>query len=197
MDSKYNQVVVMGNGYDAVEGSQGMDRITGATTTIDYEHHEIHGGSHFTLCGFDTIDEDETIDFVIQTPDTTKWAHMTFQASGTTQLEFNVYRTPTVTGGTGTAQTPLNNNENSSTASTLTILRDPTITNAGTELPLGSSSGLQAATPSRANSEGLIGRNRELILRQNTTYLFRFTSRGDGNIVSFCGSWYEHTNKNT
>lgn len=35
----------------------------------------------------------------------------------------------------------------------------------------------------------------EVILKQNTTYLFRFTSTANSNAITFCGEWYEHVSK--
>lgn len=42
-------------------------------------------------------------------------------------------------------------------------------------------------------SGGGHGRNRELVLKQNTTYLRTFTSGADDNIIQFSAAWYEHT----
>lgn len=39
------------------------------------------------------------------------------------------------------------------------------------------------------------GRDDELVLKQNETYLRTFTSFADDNIVQFKASWYEHTDK--
>lgn len=169
-----------------------VDNLTNAIETIDYEHHEIHGGSHFYLCGFETIADTVEIDFAVTTPNTTKWSHMTFDIEGTTQTEFYIYEASAVTGGT--AATPLNNNRNSTTTSVLTIVKNPTVNTEG-NLIFSQSKGKAGATPSKASSGGVVTRNREIILKQNTTYIFRITSADDDNIISYCGEWYEHTNK--
>jgi len=59
---------------------------------------------------------------------------------------------------------------------------------------LGGQSGGDAANPNQGIPGGA-SRNNELLLRQNTNYLFRFTSGVNGNIVSFNGEWYEHEDK--
>ena len=42
---------------------------------------------------------------------------------------------------------------------------------------------------------GLVAREDELILKQNTVYCRTFTSGAASNILNFKASWYEHTNK--
>ena len=91
--------------------------------------------------------------------------------------------------------TPFNNDRNSSHASSLIIRKNATVSNTG-DLIFSQSKGAEGTTPSKANSEGITEREREIILQSNTKYLFRITSRDNGNIISYCGEWYEHTNKN-
>ena len=170
-----------------------VDGSTNALAGISYEHHEIHSGSHFYICGFETLDEDAEADFVVETPNTAKWLHMSFAVTGTSQTELAIYEGATVAAD-GTLTTPLNNNRNSDKVSVATVRKNPTVSNAGT-LIYQSSSGLAATNPTRADIDGLIQREREIILRQNTKYLFRITSRQDNNIVNYCGEWYEHTDK--
>jgi len=180
-------------GIDYLAGNSGIDRATETLQIITYEHHEIHAGSHFYICSFETLDDGDSADFAVTTPNTAKWAHMTFQVEGTSQTEFYIYEGSAVTGGTAT--TPLNNDRNSANTSDLTIAKNPTVNTLGTMI-YSQSKGLVGATPSKADSEGVVTREREIILKQNTTYIFRITSRQDDNIVSYCGEWYEHTNKN-
>ena len=167
------------------------DTMTGALETISYEHHEIHSGSHFYVCNFEILDDRVSTDFAVTTPDTAKWSHMTFEIEGTSQTEFHIYEASAVTGGT--AAIPLNNNRNSATTSVLTLVKDPTVNTLG-NLIFAQSKGLAGTTPSKAGTVGVIVRESEIILKQNTTYIFRITSRQDDNIVSYCGEWYEHTN---
>ena len=175
------------------QGDSAIDRATETLQTIDYEHHEIHAGSHFYICGFETLADNASLDFALTTPDTTKWAHMTYDVSGTSQTEFYIYEASSVTGGTAT--TPLNNDRNSVKTSDLTIVKNPSVTTLGTMI-YSTSRGFAGATPSKADAEGIVTRSREIILKQNTTYIFRVTSRDGDNIINYCGEWYEHTNKN-
>ena len=88
--------------------------------------------------------------------------------------------------GGGTAVTPLNNNRNSLNTSVATIIKDPTSVTTGTKI-----SGYLAG--SNRNS-GVNSREKEIILKQNTVYLFKFTSTSNSNTITFCGEWYEHLN---
>ena len=170
-----------------------FDASTLAVNTIEYEHHEIHAGSHFILTGFATLANDASLDFRFTTPNTTKWAHLLFKVSGPSQTELLIYEGGNVT--VGTPVTPINSNRNSTKTSVMTLASGPTVTTTGT-LIYSQSAGLAGTTPARAPSEGFVTRGSELILKQNTTYLFRITSRQADNIVSYDGEWYEHTDKN-
>lgn len=180
-------------GLDYVDGKSGIDASTEAIETIAYEHHEIHSGSHFYICDFDDLDTSDTVDFAITTPDTTKWTHIIFEIAGTSKTEFYVYEDATVTGGTSTV--PLNNNRNSANASGTVLVKNPTVNVLGAEI-FSQSRGRAGTTPNAATSEGIVNRSNELVLKQNTTYIFRIVSGDDDNTVSYCGEWYEHTNKN-
>lgn len=76
----------------------------------------------------------------------------------------------------------------------LSIVReDQTITDLG--IRMGGQSGGDANNPNRGIPGGA-SRDEEFVLRQDTTYVFRFTSGVNGNILSYKGEWYEHTDKN-
>ena len=63
-----------------------LDAATRATQVIDYAHHEIHAGSHYTLSyavadiGAATTPTD-IMSLSFTTPDTTKWLHMVVSAT--------------------------------------------------------------------------------------------------------------------
>jgi len=170
-----------------------LDNLANAIETITYEHHEIHGGSHYFVSGFTTLDDGDSIVFSIAAPSGDKWTHLIFEASGTSQTEFYAYEDATTTGGA--TLTPFNNNRNSSNTSINTLRLNPTTTTDGGGLILSSSKGKAATTPQRADSEGFVVREREIILKENTEYRFTIISRDDGNIVTYVSEWYEHTNK--
>lgn len=85
-----------------------LDDATGAMNSITYEHHEIHSGSHYFICGYTTLANDATLDFQLTTADTTKWIHMTFQLEGTQQITIQIYEDANVDAD-GTPVTAYNN----------------------------------------------------------------------------------------
>jgi hypothetical protein len=186
---------VTSNGELVVTGSIILSNSTDETTqcvkTIDFEHHEIHEGDHFSVTGFESVNSGASVNFVTQTPNTTKWTHMTFDVQGTSQTEIRVYEGATWSGGTSSS--PINNNRNSATTSTLTVSYKPTVTASGT-LIYSQSRGLKGATPAVADNVGNIVRTHELILKSGTSYLWAIKSADDSNVISYQGHWYEHTN---
>jgi len=165
-----------------------VDTTTNAVKTLDYPHAEVHEGSHFNYCSYQLNNASAaTIEFVVTTPDTTKWGHLTFEFGADQGATVDIYEgTSGVTGGT--TITPRNNNRNSATASVMTIVQDPAaITSDGT-LAAGFLAG-------GTRTSGFAVREKENILKQNETYLFRITSLANSNDISFCFEWYEHTNR--
>ena len=174
-------------GIDYVAGKSGIDRSTETLQTIEYEHHEIHAGSHYFICDYDAaIQINETIEFVVTTPNTASWAHMTLDFASTLGAKLDIYEGSSAVVG-GTSVTAINNNRNSTNTSVLTILKDPSSITDGTRI---------AGYLSGANRvSGATNRDREIVLKQNTIYLFRFTSLANSNAISFCGEWYENEDK--
>ena len=167
-----------------------LDTSTSAMTTIEYEHHEIHGGSHYFVAGFEVINDGGTAIFAMTTPDTKKWVHLRFDVSTTSRLEFSIGEDATINGGT--AVTPNNNDRNSSNTSGVVLVKNPGISHGGTVI-FSSTSGLEGVSKTPAIGSG-ISANQEIILKQNSIYVFTLTSRDDTNNVSYVSEWYEHTN---
>jgi hypothetical protein len=166
-----------------------VDDSTETLQTIEYEHHEIHSGSHFNYCDYQTgVGLNGTIEFVMTVPDTTEWPHLAFLVFSSTGALIDLYEGTTGVSG-GTSITPRNNNRNSSHTSTVTLVKDPaSITSDGTR-----ASGYVAGA---GRTAGFAERNRELVLKRNTAYLVRITSTAASNTISWCAEWYEHIDKN-
>lgn len=160
------------------------DETSRLLATLDAEHSAIHKGWHFFICDYDdAIQINEKIEFVLTTPNTAKWTHMNLDFASTLGAKLEIYEGSTNVVG-GTTVTPVNNNRNSNNTSVLTIVKDPVSITAGTRI---------AGYLAGANrTSGVQERDRELVLKQNTTYLFRFTSLANSNAISFCWEWYEY-----
>jgi hypothetical protein len=168
-------------------GTFEIDDSTHTLQIIEYEHHKTHAGLHYFICDYDdSIAVSDTIEFVITTPNTTAWSHMTLDFTSTLGAKLDIYEGSSNIVG-GTSVTPINNNRNSANTSSLAVLKDPTSITDGTRI---------AGYLAGANrTSGFVNRDKEIMLKQNTIYLFRFTSLANSNAISFCGEWYEHTNR--
>jgi hypothetical protein len=170
-----------------------VDAATHATNVVDYSHHEIHGGSAYVVIYSALKADTETAEVRFATPNTTKWAHMVITVTGALAGTAEMWEGTTKTHASGNAITPFNRNRNSSNTSGLTVCHTPSGSeSAGATLTQyfgASTAGGRADTGGGASSRA------EFILKQNTAYLLRATSRADGNAVSIILDWYEHTNK--
>lgn len=170
-----------------------IDLTTGAMETIDYPHHEIHGGSHYFAVYSGLADNTDSIEVRVQTPDTTKWAHMVINIDCALAATAQLWKPTTKTDVVGNRLTPLNRNFNSSNTSGLTICHTPGGSQAGTANLI---EYIGAATSGgRADTGGDTGSRSEFILKQNEAILISLTSRVDNNALTITLDWYEHTNK--
>ena len=179
------------NGYKYY-ADQTADKVTHAAIGICHPHHEIHEGNHYYLQGFLELNTAGTYYVKMVTPDTACWSHFVFDI--TSSGICTTYLDEEATGGMagGSNVTPLNNNRNSSNASTLVFTSGVAV---ATSYTTRIESDKWGAAGFKQNVGGGGGREDEIMLRQNTTYLRTFLSGANSNIIQFRASWYEHTNK--
>jgi hypothetical protein len=168
-----------------------IDSTTNAIFTIDYPHHEIHEGDHYFVKAIDTLGSGDSLIFCMTVPDTIRQAHLTFDFGSQLSALFLVYEGATCT--PGNTVTAYNNNRNSSNASMLTIETGVGITSPGTLIEV---HGLGSGTNPGQARTGESGRDSELILKRNSTYLFIFISGAAANRIDYDANWYEHTPSN-
>lgn len=164
-----------------------IDEATGAITSIDYAHHEIHEGcSYIVQENDDDLDNGQTLDLTVITPNTTSWMHSVWSAEGTKAIHIFVYEGVT-TNISGVARTPVNRDRNSSNMPSGIFREGDTFVALGTLL-------WQWHTGDKKISG--IGEERdEFLLRQNTQYLFRIESEVNDNAVTGQLSFYEHAHR--
>ncbi len=179
---------------DIVPGTAITDNNTAALMTIDYPHHEVHEGSHFYAYHNATLAITEDLTISVTTPDSTKHSHLIFKLSSSDAAIFDVLEDVT-SFANGTAFVPKNNNRNSATVSVNTVLSgsdegadDPITPTGGTEIY---SEGIKSGNKIGGTSRG----DSEIILKQNSKYLFRIISGANTNVCSIVLEWYEHTSK--
>ena len=177
-------------GYNLKVSVDQVESTTNSLKTIDYSHAELHAGDRYVTMDANEIDSGNTVEFLLTTPDTTKWIHMLTLFDGTAITQIDVYEGADRTGTT--ALTCLNRNRNSVNTARLTIHKGVSGgTTDGTLLPLTYKSG---SATNQARSASAHRSENELILKQNTKYLFKITSATDANLTNMIFDWYEHTN---
>ena len=184
----------------------GIDLITRALQVIDYAHHEIHAGSHYTAIygvadiGAATTPND-TITLTFTTPDSTKWAHMMveFEAVGGALCRI---REGGSGGGSATGTITCKNNDrnSSNTSGLLDIEGTPTAGQMSYDAGLDTGGTLlvdeyiSGASTNQNKAGGGGGGRNEWILKQNTRYQISIYSTATV-AASIVLHWYEHTNK--
>jgi len=181
-----------------------QDGTTNAIQVIDYAHHEIHGGSHYTaMHGVADIGAattpDDAITLTFTTSNTAKWCHMvaSFEAVGGALVTIR----ENGTGGaspTG-AVTCFNNNRNSANTSLVTDIGatagqmsyDATLDTGGTLILSEYISGA-STNQNKAGGSAEGGARYEWILKQGNRYQFAIYSTANV-AASIILHWYEHT----
>ena len=175
-------------------GLAGLDQSTRTLQTIEYEHHEVHSGSHFNYSVYDvSMASGAQLEFIITTPNTTKWAHAIFTGVSSFKSIFSLFEDTTHT--PGAQLIGYNNNRNSANSYTVSLTANGGGGADGTaieQLSVGYSTGGGAAV----QLGGGTGRSdNEWVLKQNAKYLVQAESLKDGNNITIAMAWYEHTNK--
>ena len=129
-------------------------------------------------------------EYVISTPNTTAWAHMIFKATGSAITQVDIYETCTRTGTTDVATFNSNRNDTDS-ATVIVYVGASTDGSDGTLIYTMKSGGSSAQSRQSMESR----QDEEIILKQNTKYLIRFTSGTNNNLCNLKLEWYEHSNK--
>ena len=174
-------------GYPDSNGSWNVMRVDkdGVIEARDSYANEIFRGYHFYIGSYAVLNSGGSVIFAVTTPNTNEWVHMRFVVDATTTTKVEVYEDSSVTGGT--PQTPINSNRNSSKQASLSVVLNPTVNSLGSLIDsnkFGSSS-----KPSVFGGD--VAREDEIVLKQNTTYIYKFTSEADNNTISYRGYWYE------
>lgn len=168
-----------------------IDASTHSLQVVDYAHHERHGGSAFFYTDAVELGSAAVQNYLITTPDTTKWAHFTFLGSGSAITQVELYEGADRTGTT--LQTVLNANRNSATTADTAVHKGYSGgTTDGTLVWIRKSG--SATAQARTGNEGK--HEQEIILKQNTKYILRVTSGTAANLTNVLLDWYEHADKN-
>lgn len=169
-----------------INRSPEFDPMFKAPIGIDVAHHEIHEGDTFTYCDVVALGNGGIQDYVITTPNTTKWAHLGYKidfndGAGTFELFEGANRVGT------TLQECFNRERNSLKTNTTIVHKGQTGgTTDGTRF-------CYRRAGSNKDLSGTVGSGSERVLKQNTKYIVRITNATTlTNNVSVEFDWYEH-----
>jgi hypothetical protein len=184
--------------YDADTGRNvSVDALTDSITVIDYDHHEIHGGSTYRAEVQTT--SGTAVNIAFKTPAGTKRAHMTMSYTSESKSHLSVDEGHAWTTNTGTVYAPVNMRRDSSNTSMLLedksatpdftaggVLTNVTANSAGTVIKT-----LYSFTDKYPGDSG--PSRDEMILDVDQTYLITLTSDDGSKGLQIVLEWYEHT----
>jgi len=166
-----------------------IDQTTSGKAQLEYEHFKVHTGDAWVCTyNFTSTEELSSVDRYIITPNTTRWAHLFWDVAGQTKTTISLYENAS---GTYDPVTVYNRNRNSARVNT-TIIGNPTgVITPGTLIWRWVSG---TSTPAAARSSGATRETGEIVLKQNTQYLFSCAASSVNNLMSVDLFWYELTN---
>lgn len=180
-------------GYEKVR----IDASTSSLQGIDYEHHEIHSGSHYFVIGYQDLSINNVLDFTWQMPDTTKWIHWAWKITTESETLWQVYENVVATNPLANAITPYNSNRNSGNTSgaTMKFELQTNLAGANADTNVSASTLLAGGISGSGKDSGFTTRDHEIVLDQNILYCLRATANAAG-YINFDMQWYEHTDHN-
>ena len=174
-----------------------IDSTTNAIKTIDYEHKEIHSGSHYFVKGFISIPAlNDVLDMTFQMPDTARWLHWTWEIWYSKDLTWYIYEDAVATNALANTATIFNSNRNSSNTSGAVLKYEvqDDLEAANDDTAVGSATLLETGRQGDNRTSGDSRRSNELILKQGSMYCLRAVASA-ATVLDFRMDWYEHVNR--
>ena len=177
-----------------------LDDMTDVVSTIDYAHHEVHGGSAYACTAVDTsMGATDTLSLCFKTMAATKRVHLLVEFATLGKGHLDIIQAPTGDASPGTLAPIYNRNRSSTNTSTLEekqstgsfIVNDNLNTN-----PTSLAGGTVVDTMytfAASKSAGGARDTQEWILAAATLYAVRLTTDAAGNAGYIRLAWYEHT----
>lgn len=172
------------------------DIISNLPVIMDYDHHQLHEGESFRWSVLNTagLSSGSSKDIQLIVPNITgvvsvptavqKCPHFRWEIITDSYSTAYLYETPTITVN-GASRTPIPMERNGSYTPKLAIHEDPTVTAVGSLIWQG------IFTASKNSAGSTDGSSAEFVLKNNTTYLLRFTSGTTGCKYLIRMIWYE------
>lgn len=167
------------------------DNTTSALVTVTNEHHHIHEGEAYLVVYSALKNNAETFEIRFQTADSPIWEHMVISIVSALAATIEIWKATTKTDVSNNRLTPFNHNQNYPDNSTLIVCHTPGGSQAGdawiTEY-------IGSASANGKGDGGGVSSRPEIILKSNTAYLLRVTSRANANAITAYLDYYSHQN---
>jgi len=179
-----------------------IDGSTHSIQTIDYAHHETHGGSNYDITEVIDLPDDDVLDIQIVAPAGTKLAHWVKDFMTEAHTEWWLYENVTINTA-GTTLTPRNHRRDAGDNSIMSFayIVSTSIANANSDTAIAGATQLAhgktgTAGAKKESGTGGAGESREeWIFEADTSLTLRFHDQGDGGYIAFHLDYYEHTDK--
>lgn len=162
-----------------------VDNVVNALRVMSVEHAEIHAGDHYHSYAYNN-DVDTSVAWAFKT--SSKDVHFTFEYSSSKNGLVEFFEEPTVS--TNNSTIGMFNSNRGSSNKCLAIFTVSKHAVGGDKRLYVESVGTDATSP-QGKSGGLNKRSNELILKQNTSYLLKYTTQTNDNRVSIGILFYE------
>lgn len=158
-----------------------IDTLTKSFVSIEHEHHEIHEGNSYVVCGSANLSSSAEYGLVMTSSGTTSaHLHSIFRTDGTSA--FKIYENCSYSGGT--LFTSINRNRNMIESSLYRVFEMPSITASGTLIYKYQGGNVN-------NNENTKRTENEFVLATGSSYLVLVKSLVANNSVSLILNWYE------
>jgi hypothetical protein len=167
------------------------DNIFRAPISITVPHHEIHEGNGYVVQEGIQLNN-ASKEYLIVTPDTTKWTHMIINVLGSQDTSVRFVEGTGKTGGT--ALTEINRNRNSNNTAGVVVTHTPAGAEGGVTVLFTAQFGIATASGGRGGAGAQAEGRAEFILKQNNSYSLTVTAlSANVNNITVDIDWYEHT----
>ena len=196
---------------DYINGKGGplRDNHSNSVPVIDYEHHEIHSGSSYTMHFTNTTSNSDDHRTVIgfSTPNTTKYFHLVISITASHDAEFFLYEDiSSIDVDEGTSLSVFNRDRNSNKVSAIlpiTTTETPGTATSFTEAQIAGANvtggtAIEYRVIVAGDGPKAVGGSsrgsQEVILKKDTIYLLIIQNIGaNTNTHNITADWYEHT----
>jgi hypothetical protein len=167
------------------------DDLSRALVSVDFVHHEVHEGEHFSYTNAQDLGNGATVSFTLTTPNSTRLSHFGLEFNGESEYDVQLFEGATGLTSSGTVVTNpavINDNRNSANVNTMVVRSGPTL-----------GGGAKGALIKRFHVGsgravgGPSGTGQEIVLKVNTIYWIDILNETAlNNFISWIISWYEH-----